>query len=425
MRRWSRQVGSVPTGTIVTVMGRASDWFLSALMFFPIVDYGLRLGALYPIGAIWDKVALASLAAVALWRYRQGFRPPWFPWQSYAVWFIALILALTAAGLAEPKYALAGAGYYFYYMLFAFLFPFVVDPEEVPRLLHLMATCAVLIALDAIYQYVIKVPIPASWTDLSGHVLTRVFSVLRSPNELGSYMALMAPLLCGMGIAERTRLRRTWYLAGAALCVVALALTFTRGAWVGLAVALMLMAVIYERRFLVPLVCMVAGAYFIPSLHQRVQALFTSVYWIKSSDSGRVAKWLSAFDHMLTNPLFGVGIGKYGGAIATKYHLSTYSDSFYAKTLGETGVVGLILFLALHLRLLMDLAQSVRRAFGRERYLFLGGITGLLAVLIHNSMENVFEYAPMAISYYSVAILLLIRGVRRSEEGVDARPDDD
>jgi hypothetical protein len=38
----------------------------------------------------------------------------------------------------------------------------------------------------------------------------------------------------------------------------------------------------------------------------------------------------------------------------------------------------------------------------------IGGLIGLLAVLFHNFIENVFEYAPMVSIYFIYATLLLI-----------------
>ncbi len=112
---------------------------------------------------------------------------------------------------------------------------------------------------------------------------------------------------------------------------------------------------------------------------------------------------------MLVNPLFGAGLGKFGGAIALKFHNSIYSDNYYIKTLAETGIVGLVLYVALHLALLVDLFRhGIRRLRGRQRIIMIGGVTGILAMLLHNTVENVFEYAPSILAYVVLASLLLI-----------------
>lgn len=389
---------------------RLIRWSLYALTAFPIVDFGLRMPHVHPIGMIWDKLVLLVLAVYALIRWLKGYRAPKLRWRRYAGWFIVYAMALMFVGLSHPLTAVQGFRNDVYYILFGLLIPFVVGPKDVPKLLHAVAMTMILIAVDGVFQYVIKVPNPHSWQDMNEH-LTRVFSVLESPNELGSYMALATPFLFGLALYETNRWRKTFYWFGVVFAVMTLLLTFTRGAWFGLAAAVLIMAVIFERRLLLVLIVLGVVAFFLPPIHHRVADLFSPVYWIKSSQSGRIYRWILAYDKMSTNPLFGVGVGKFGGAVASQYSGGIYSDNYYAKTLGETGLIGLTLFLSMHLALFLEIFRStVRKARGKVRFLVIGLTTGLLAVLIHNVMENVFEFAPMVLSYFLLSALLLIWG---------------
>lgn len=391
-------------------------------MAFPLVDFALRnLPHVHPFGVIWDKLALFLLALVAAKAWISGYRPGLFQWQKYAVWFMAFGCALMFAGLAQAVVSVQGFRIDIYYILFTFLIPFVVRPKDVPKLLHVVAMVAILVGIHGIYQYITKVPTPIGWIGAQETVRTRVFSVLQSPNELGAYMALNTPLLVGLAIYERHRVRKWLYITGVPICMLAFLFTSTRGAWVALAVSVLLIAILFERRLFIGLLVFAAIAYFLPPIHHRILDLFSPVYWINSAQSGRVFKWMTAFDRMSSNPLFGVGVGRYGGAVASLYHTSTYSDNYYAKTLGETGLVGLTLFLAMQLSLVREiLAKSVRQAPQGVRFVMIGGLTGLVAVLIHNTMENVFEFAPMAIAYFTVASLLLVWSrdfTNRTEDG--------
>ncbi|MBX5436738.1 MAG: O-antigen ligase family protein [Alicyclobacillaceae bacterium] len=387
------------------------------MMSFPIVDFALRLHGVHPLGVIWDKLVLLVLVCTVVWRYLSGVRPRWFSWQKLGVWYMVFGLGLMFAGMASPLIAIQGYRIDVYYILFAYMIPIVVEPEDVELLLHIGAMTAILIAVHGIYQYITKAPMPAAWVDTSQHVRTRVYSVLQSPNELGSYMALMTPLIAGLAIHTTDRWRRVLYAGGAVCCALTLLFTFTRGAWVALVLSLFIVSVLFERRLLFALVLIAVLAYFVPPIHHRIGELFSPVYWMKSASSGRISRWLQAFDLMSTNPLFGVGLGHYGGAVASIYHKSIYSDNYYAKTLGEVGLVGLTLFISMHIALMRDLFRGVlRKASGRARYIAIGGFTGLLAVLIHNSMENVFEFGPMAAAYFVYAALFLTWGRGLGEE---------
>ncbi|MCL6593760.1 MAG: O-antigen ligase domain-containing protein, partial [Alicyclobacillus sp.] len=192
---------------------------LYAWMCFPWVDFALREKGIHPLGVIWDKVVLLILVVLAGMRYMAGVRPARRVWHRYAGWFLLYGLGLMFAGLAQPLLSVQGYRIDVYYILYAFLLPFVVAPEDVPQLLHLGALTASLVALHGVLQYLLAVPIPSSWVDVHEHVRTRVFSILQSPNELGSYMALSAPLLAGLALYERDARRRWLYSLGAVLCV--------------------------------------------------------------------------------------------------------------------------------------------------------------------------------------------------------------
>ena len=388
---------------------RIVRWCIYALVAFPLIDYTLHLPHIHPIGVIWDKVVLLILAIVAYRRWRRGIRPKWLPWHKFAGFYIVFGLALMFAGLVHPIEAAEGYRTDVYYMLFAFLIPYVVEAADVPKLLHVAASIAILIGIHGIYQYVVKAPIPASWVDLGEHVRTRVFSVLTSPNELGSYMALNIPLIVGLFLYDKHRWRRIFYGVGLVFCLGTQLFTYDRGSLLALAAALFVTAILFERRLLIIIVLLGVVAFFIPSIHHRFTDLLSPVYFIKAAQGGRTVRWLTAFDNMLQNPLFGSGLGRYGGQVASDYGLSVYSDGYYAKILGESGLIGLVLFVSLHVALIRDFVRTgIRRMKGRNRYLMLGAFTGVLAIIFHNTVEHVFEFAPMAAMYFTLVSLYFI-----------------
>lgn len=386
-----------------------------ALLAFPILDYTLRT-FIYPIGVAWDKIALAVLVVIAFRRWRAGRRPARFSWHRYALVFILYGFLLLLAGLfTHPLQAAEGYQFDVYYLLFSFFIPFLVGPDDVRPLLHFAAVLAIAIAVHAVYQYITKVPIPKDWVDAHEHVRTRVFSVIKSPNELGSFMALNTPVLTGLALSERIRRRQVFYSVGVVLCFSALLFTFTRGAWLALVLAVLISAVLFERRLLVIVVIFAVLAFFVPVIHHRILDVFSPVYWHKMEKYGRFARWMVGIQKLRADPLFGAGLGQYGGAVAAHYGHSVYSDNFYMKTLGETGIVGLLLFLTMHLTLVRNLYVRVKATLRqKERLLLVGGLTGIMAVLFHNLTENVFEYAPMVLAYFMYAMLFLILGTKTS-----------
>lgn len=386
---------------------RLVRYSIYALTAYPIVDFGLRHSIPF-IGVIWDKVIFLVLLSFTVLRYWNGCRLRRPTWQRFAIYFFLWGLALIFADMAHPMVAISGYSIDVYYVLFGFFVPYAIDPKDVVKFLYAGSAVAILIAIHGVYQYLTKAPIPISWIDVNEHVRTRVYSVFLSPNELGSYMALMIPVIGGLAMSETDTWRKWAYRLGLIPCVLTLLFTFTRAAWFSLGISIILMAIIFERRLLLFLVFFLALALFIPAIHHRISDLFSPAYWITSAKAGRLARWAEAFNTLSTNPLFGVGLGHYGGTIASQHHYSMFSDNYYAKTLGETGLVGLTLFMAFHVALMRDLFVKVKNAIGRKKFALIGGMTGLIAVLIHNTMENVFEYAPMTLSYFLYVSLFLV-----------------
>lgn len=386
-----------------------AKWCTYLLVAFPIVDYTLRLSVVHYVGSLWDKIVLVLLALIALNRYIRGDRRVGFAWSKYAGWYILYCFALLLVGMGNPTVAFDGFRMDMYYILFGLLMPFIVEPKDAKKFLYAAAAVAILIGVHGVFQYVQGVPIPAGWADVGEHVRTRVFSVLKSPNELGAYMEMMTPITFGLCIADKHRVRRIVYAIGGVCCLLALLFTYTRGAWMGLGLAVLLVAIVFEWRLLIVIAVLGVIGFFLPPIHHRIMDLFSPVYLIKSSQGGRIIRWQTAFDQMASNPLFGVGLGRYGGAVASNHGYSIYSDNYYAKILGESGLAGLVLFLTMHVRIVYEIIQkAVRRAPGKERYIALGGLIGTTALLIHDFVENVFEYAPNFLNYFLMVSLLLL-----------------
>ncbi|NMA52663.1 MAG: O-antigen ligase family protein, partial [Peptococcaceae bacterium] len=150
---------------------------------------------------------------------------------------------------------------------------------------------------------------------------------------------------------------------------------------------------------------LVAAAYtaprIIPGIAARIGYLLSPAYLLSSARAGRVARWNVALDKLNNNPLFGEGFGRYGGAVAARHiPSSNYVDNFYLKTAAESGLVGIAAYVLLLLSGIRCAMNSYRRLTDTYlKGLAVGLIVGLLGVLLHNGVENIFE-VPMMASYF-------------------------
>ena len=125
------------------------------------------------------------------------------------------------------------------------------DERDFREMYLTMVIIATVLALHGIWQFIIGVPIPASWTDAAeGAVRTRVYSIFSNPNIMGAYMILFAPMTIGLAYAcERPSQKVLFWLCGLAMCAGCL-FTMSRGAWLALAAAAVLFALLIDRRLL-------------------------------------------------------------------------------------------------------------------------------------------------------------------------------
>ncbi len=209
------------------------------------------------------------------------------------------------------------------------------------------------------------------WATLGSEAVTgRILGTFGQPNPLAGYLNFALSLALAL-VLFSPDWRERW-LAGAAGVLLAGAevLARSRGATLGLIAALLVIAVIgwrAERLFAwaagvgLPLVAIAWITHLIPlSLqHQLLDqvrlddaALCAHVNNANFSILERLANWAAGLRMFTAHPLLGVGAGNYDAAYA-RYATSCWPDAlghahnYYITAAAETGIVGLIAFLAL------------------------------------------------------------------------------
>jgi O-antigen ligase len=253
---------------------------------------------------------------------------------------------------------------------------------------------------------------PSTWIDtLEKGIRTRAFSIIGSPNILGSLMVLLIPVSIGFICSETRTLKKLAFAGMTFIMTLCLVVTYSRGAWIGFAVAMAVLALMIDKRLLIPAALgAVAVFIFVPSVGDRLVYLISPQYMKSSLTAGRAIRWLTGLKMLKENPLLGVGLGRFGGAVAMTNKLpgTFYMDNYFLKTAVEMGLIGLTAFcvliynaLAWSFRALRNLAntRSLRPAQG--------ALAGMIGVVIHNFVENVFE-VPMMVTYFWLFAAIII-----------------
>ncbi len=291
-------------------------------------------------------------------------------------------------------------------------------------LLGALLAAAVVQAIIGIYQFMGGSGAPHLW--ILDYRYFRAFGSFGQPNPFGAFMGMTLPLALGaafgafsMAGQQHGTARRAWLgvasllVGAAALIGVGLAVSWSRGAWLGFGAALGVLIVLAPRRRWIGIVMGVgcAGVVLLATLSGSIpNALlarfsdfaqdltgFQDVRGVPISDANyavveRLAHWQAALSMADESPLFGVGFGGYEAAYGrhalVNWQLALgHAHNYYLNVLAETGLVGLLAYVSMWLALVRLSLRSLRlpNAFWR------GAGLGILAVWAHIAVHSLFD----------------------------------
>ncbi|MGI6181230.1 MAG: O-antigen ligase family protein [Agathobaculum sp.] len=386
------------------------------------------------IGSVWDEGMMLAAFAYILWHTamrRAPLQSRATPVDAYLLLFIGVGFFLMCAVSPYPSIALDGYRAVVQYLFWFFLVTRLIEDDRDFGIFYgTLVVMAVLIGLHGIYQFIVAAPIPAGWVSQTEEsVRTRVYSITGSPNIMGSFLVLFAPMVAGIAYYSKKLWVKVLAICCTGMMCLSIIFTFSKGAWGGLAVAVIVFAVFLDRRLIALMGVAGAGALIaIPSIANRITYLFTADYVEASQRAGRMVRWETGLDLLHeSNPWLGFGLGRFGGAVAMQNKIIEetdtfsyfYMDNYYLKTLVEMGYLGLIFFIVLLFGLVLWCLRAIGRTkfneTDRSRVLAVSMFAGMCGVLVHCYFENIFEVPYMMAYFWSLAAAVLYLGYFRKK----------
>lgn len=337
-----------------------------------------------------------------------------------ADWLVLALLALTLLGGLITHGGRASLYSALAYVCLGLMYFVVVglvrSQKGVWRVMLVLLFSCVTVALLGIGQYIFSRP-ALQYVDLSlfSDLGGRVTALWGNPNILAEHLILLLPLALTALILQRRLLRGF----GSALCVAAIALclilTWSRGAWLGCLIAVLLYVLCLNHRALSwVIVGTLPALALVPFAPDTVLRRFASI--TSQTDSSivyRLNLWKGIGDMLSKHGLSGVGVGENAFcAVYTDYALpgietAMHSHSLYLQLLCETGVMGLIVFcLAMALWLQHALAWLRYGQMRSARLVVLGGLAGIAALLIMGAFDHIWYNYRIYMLFWTVAGLV-------------------
>lgn len=417
-----------------------------------LLVFAVPFGSLLPLNVGGANVTAADGLLLLAWalylmrgvaRRKIELRPPPLALPFLAFIFAAALSLTVARSLADSvpeltKWIELFAAYWLVAQFF--------DETRVERLLAVMFCAGLAQALLGAYQYYFRLG-PEGFL-LFGGANLRAFGTFEQPNPFAGYLGLILPLALGTGLgilvtflrgkrgtaperptnalsSQGITSRHLWLfvLASGSLFVMLAALLFSysRGAWIGVAGALGVTAVMVLVRSkravtlalgmgLVGVIVIGLGEInLVPNIiSERFATVgdylsFEDVRGVRANDENfalveRRAHWQAALGMFEDSPWLGVGFGNYATAYPA-YALPKWDDplghahNYYLNVLAEAGAIGFIIYVVLWLAVFWNVGRAALATGGWQQGVVAGGLGVLVALSIHNFFDNLFVHA--------------------------------
>jgi putative inorganic carbon (HCO3(-)) transporter len=221
------------------------------------------------------------------------------------------------------------------------------------------------------------------------------------PNSVAGGLVMLLPLTVGFALGARRRWLRIACALASLFAGSVLVLTQSRGALVGLVLALLVIFIVWNRWFLLAIPAMILGglvALAFLGTERLGQFILSGIATSAvASLEGRLEIWTRTLFMIRDFPITGVGLGMFDQIMDLLYPLRSVvpqTEVFHPHNLllsqaVSSGLPGLVGFLALILLLFVMAAQAIRRSQGQEGWpLAVGLLGGLVAFVAHGMFDS-------------------------------------
>ena len=341
-----------------------------------LLIWSLPLPALYSTDTA--RVAPALLVSVVVtiaWLFGRGLDPrplPWrvLPWRAT----LALLGAIVFAAVLAQQPMAAARELINWGVLLALLFVIITVLADAPdRVRKIALTIALLASVCGALAFLETLGfIPARFARPTSS-LNRAALGFGWPNELGMFMALCLPFsvyACSLAATPR---QRAFTRIGLAATIVGLVATFSRGSWLAVLMASLVLLFAGERRFVLRVwLCALLAALVLDvmsggAIRDRIASTIGD--WVVEQ---RAALTLAGVLMFRAHPFTGVGPGgfadslqEFGPGITWLWDYLPTAQNAYVQMAAEAGIVGLLgllVFLGATLRVLLRATRARRNA---------------------------------------------------------------
>lgn len=299
--------------------------------------------------------------------------------------------------------------------------------DQLRIVLFLLSAGGVGVSLYGFYQFLFPGNFGGSWVDASLFSgMFRVYSTFANPNVLGEYFLLIIPIAVASCFISKHIVMKIFYFGATSVMLVCLALTYSRGCYIGILCAAAVFAILLDRRFIIlGLVCVLIFPIILPD---SVLGRFGSITNLSdSSTSYRLNIWRGTIE-MLHDYWF-TGIGPGEDAYNKVYPLYAYSGigaphshNTFLQVMCDAGFAGLIAFILIIYNFFKQTFVGYLNSKNKtEKILCIGFISSMVGFFSQSIFDYTFyNYRVTALFWFLLGLGIVASNYSKlKEEGLD------
>lgn len=386
-----------PIKTAIIVIGGIAA--VCAIMLYP--EFGLYILALItPLISVKYGLVILALTVISFiirLIINKDFKLKKIPF-IYSIIFFMIPLTISAITSFTRGASLQKLVVYIISFIALFLIVNLIDSKKKLYFLILAIIIAsILVSVYGLYQYKLGAAVKDSWVDreLNPGLRTRVYSTLENPNILAEYLILIIPLTFAVFWTCKKNLNRLFFLFAVGIQCLCLLLTFSRGGWLGIVLAMVVFAIFVDRRLLI--LYLLAGIGLIIVSPEVVMTRIATISNTQDSSTAfRFSLWMAALDMIRDYWTTGVGLGYTAfKAIYPQYMrlgiMAVHTHNIYLQMFIETGIfgfIGFVIFIFNNVR--CNLIAFVKGIDKRTKAIAMAILSSISGLMLHGLVEYIF-----------------------------------
>ena len=272
--------------------------------------------------------------------------------------------------------------------------------------LAVFIVAAAITGLVAVYQVAIGY-VNMTWVDrdLFAALGLRVYSTFGNPNVYGAYLLLAIPPAAAMILYAKNPMYKLVAAGITGLLLISLALTYSRGCYLALAVSVLVFVLLIEKRMIVLFVAGLAAVPFVlpTSMLARLASI---VNFDDTSTAFRLNIWRASI--RILEDFWMAGLGQGIEAYNQVYPFyafaavpSPHAHNLFLTVFLETGIVGLVVFLAVLACFFRTQLSFIRRTSDIKRKIMSAALTAaVVGFLFQGMFDHVFYNYRVMLTFF-------------------------